>query len=249
MFDRIDPEKAAQTFFGCSPEDICPVCLLTFSYASCREQVDDVTEFSGWRKGFTGTYKGQKLSVIVPGMGSTAAGDAVVFLGHLNCRVVVYTGAAGGFGECTLGDILVPTKAVVGEGFSQYYTQMKEVFPDESLLETAKRRYSGKRTHFEPIFTIGSIAAQKRDLLANLEHEGIAGIDIETSAIFTASSFCSISCVAVHYISDLPLNRSLLDFFTIDERKSIAQGHKTGMNMALELVHSLSGQHGTLHAL
>ena len=240
MFDHVNAEKAAKIFFGCTPEDICPVCLFTWSYTPYLEQFTDVVEFGGWRKGFSGTYNGQRISVIVPGMGATAAGDAVVFLKYLNCQRIVYAGAAGGFGECELGDIIVPTRAVIGEGFSQYYTKMKESLPNEDLLKIAKKRFSEKKIHYRPIFTIGSIGAQKRNLLLQLEKKGIGCIDIETSAIFTASSHSNISCIAIHYISDLPLKRSLLDFFSTDELRNITRGYKTTINMALELTQYLS---------
>lgn len=242
MFDKIEPERAARIFFGCSPEDIHPVCLLTFSYTSYHELLEDVTEFSGWRKGFTGTYRGHKMSVIIPGMGSTAAGDTVAFLKYVNCKTIIYSGAAGGFGACDLGDIIVPTKAVIGEGFSQYYTRMREVTPDNELLQRVRKSYAGERIHFKPIFTIGSIAAQRRNLLLELERQGMGCIDIETSAIFTASSFFSISSIAVHFISDLPLKRSLLNSFTTEEYMQISQGNKRCMNLVLSLMCLLSGQ-------
>ncbi len=235
MFDHVDPEKAARIFFGCTPRDIHPVCVLTWLYAPYREHFEDVVEFAGWRKGFSGTHKGHPLSVIVPGMGPCAAGDAVIFLKYTGCTTIIYSGAAGGFAKCSLGDVLVPTKAVIGEGFSQYYTEAKEIFPDRELLETVRKKYLGERIHFEPIFTIDSIAAQKKDLLLELERKGVAGIDIETSAIFTASSYCNTSCVAIHYISDLPLERSLLDSFAIDELKNIKDGLKRAVYMSLGL--------------
>lgn len=243
MFDSIDPEKAARIFFGCTPEDINPVCILTWLYTPYREHVEEVAEFAGWRKGFSCIYKNQPLSVISPGMGACAAGDAIIFLRYVGCTTIVYSGAAGGFGNCSLGDIFVPTRAVIGEGFSQYYTAMKEAYPNGELLEAVKKTYPERRIHFKPIFTIGSIAAQKRDFLFQLEKEGIGSIDMETSAIFTASSHCDISCVALHYISDLPLRRSLLDSFTLDEFKNIRNGYEIAIDMALELVCTLSGHH------
>ncbi len=162
-------------------------------------------------KGFTGTYNGQRISVIETGMNPSRVGDLVLWLKDIVSHVL-FTGSVGTLSEdLEIGDYFIPFKAVDGEGFSHYHHD----------LPSEQRFYNAHRTSIHPhlqqrcrsfpikngtVYTIGSLAAEENTLfLEFLRAQGISALDMETSALYTAAEKTGIQALAFHYVSDRPL--------------------------------------------
>lgn len=218
MFDQNESRKVIQTAFGCKPEDISSHVFLTL-FARKKDFEDlfphGMIEYFGWWKTITGKIDSQKVTVIVPGVGPSVAGDCVILLKYTPCRVLVYTGFVGSLNdEHRVGDLIIPMKAYIGECFSRYHGGKRISYPDEKLsrffvdcLQTSQNNY---KVHIGKIFTIESITGETADFLLRLKQRHIDCIDMETSAIFTASCQNNIRCCAVHCISDFPLKEHIL---------------------------------------
>ena len=187
MIDEIDPEKFINEIYGCEPRDVAETVILTPGkkfFDGLKEKVDVKKEFKGFLEGFTGHYKGKRVSVIRSLVGSPVASDAAYFLRFTPCKNVIYSGAIGALKEnIGIGDIIVPTGAVRGEGASKYHAE--EWYPAVAsfeLLRTAapilEESFSrlGVKVHYGIIYTTDSFAAETREFLENLAKMNIIGI-------------------------------------------------------------------------
>ncbi|MCW4021073.1 MAG: hypothetical protein NWF14_07605, partial [Candidatus Bathyarchaeota archaeon] len=127
MIDEANSEKFTRQIFGCDPEDISETVVLTYKRQSIKElkkKVEVLKEFKGFLEGFTGRYDGRTVSAVKILVGSPVASDATYFLRFTPCKNIIYTGSVGALQEdIKIGDIIVPTGAVRGEGASKYHVE------------------------------------------------------------------------------------------------------------------------------
>lgn len=201
---------------------------------SCFDRLEDfkriytkniLCEFKGYYSGITINLEGRHISVIYTGSGDSKVGDAVLALDGSRCKAIIYNGTAGGVGNrVARGEFFIPREAVIGEGFSTYYKDMKPdryknisfASPDmlkmfEEYASTSKNLKT--RAHYSKIFTIDSIFAETQEFLAEMQLNGCEAIDMETSAFYTAAQVIKKKCLAVHYISDLPQEEQNYNMF------------------------------------
>lgn len=216
MIDETDPRKFIREIYGCEPGDVSETVILTPGRKlldGLKEKVDVEKEFKGFLEGFTGLYEGKRVSVIRSSVGSPVASDAAYFLRFTPCRNIVYTGAIGALKEnIGIGDIIVPTGAIRGEGASKYHAE--EWYPAVAsfellrktapILEDAFSRL-GVNVHYGIIYTTDSFTAEKGEFLEKLGKMNIVGIEMETSAIFTIANLQGRNVMAIHVVSDNPM--------------------------------------------
>lgn len=187
-------------------------------------------EFSGAYKGFNLDFNKKRLTVVITGPGSSRVGDAVLALQDTRCRVVLYSGAAGGISEnIRVGDLAVPSSAIIGDGFSRYHTNIfeKDILSNysqcsEDLIQKFKN-YIGEEANFSvhsgEIFTTESLFSETEEFLTHLKRSNISFIDMETSAFFTAAKKIDVKSMAIHYVSDLPGRGDLPNIFNKECKK------------------------------
>lgn len=176
-----------------------------------------VSEFGAFYKGFNLSFNKKILTVITTGSGSSRVGDAILALEGTPCRFVFYTGAAGGLGKrICVGDLIVPERAIIGDGFSRYHKTVFEndllsnySLASQCLIERfksyAESNFSSSQTiFFGDMFTTESLFSETKTFLSELENHDVTAIDMETSAFFTATQKLALNAMAIHYISDLP---------------------------------------------
>ena len=192
-------------------------------------------------------YQGIKVSredteytVIRCGLGDRLLGDAVLFLGeNTAAEEILFTGSCGGMNGCGMGDIVLCERAFNGEGFSRYHkdgfrmsdvTGSGEYEPaDERYIRELKGFFSswseGKSAlRSGDIFTIGSLAAEKKEALTHIKDRGFIGVDMEMSAVYRAARAAGIKAAGVLIVSDLPLERPLWEGLTPGEREEYNKG-------------------------
>jgi len=223
LINEIDPEKFINEIYRCEPKDVAKTVILTPGRKfldGLKEKVDVEKEFKGFLEGFTGRYGGKPVTVIMTLVGSPVSSDAAYFLRFTPCKNIIYTGAVGALKEnIEIGDIIVPTGAVRGEGASKYHA--KEWYPAvasfellrtaDPILEEAFSRL-GVNVHYGIIYTTDSFAAETREFLGNLAKMNIIGIEMKTSDIFTIANLQGKHVVAIHVVSDNPIvGKSLVE--------------------------------------
>ena len=209
FMDSKDQHVVAKVF-GCPMNAIAENVIVTFEdrLNHFAQFLDTPVHFGLWWKGITGTYQNTPVSIIVCGMGASQAGDCVMFLGHTECSQLLFSGCAGALAPTLRrGDLIVVKEALIGEGFSPYFSHAERVLSHPELVnKIVAYAYSNHiALHESLIFTTGSLYAETRSFLTSVRERGADCVDMETSAVLTAAAYKGIPASALHYISDLPL--------------------------------------------
>ncbi len=223
MMPEGSPSEFTQTLYGCEPEDISEVVILTpfdSTLKDLKARAEKVTEFRGFCSGFTGQFNGSQGTVINCRIGSPAASDCTYYLRFTPCRSIIYTGLIGALQPAIrVGDIIVPTAAFRGEGASKYFVD--EAYPavaDFKLLRTVSAvlesafRDTEIGLHYGPIYTTDAFAAETKEFLEAWSERQLLGIEMETSAIYVLASLYGMKAASIHIVSDNPvMKKSFFD--------------------------------------
>ncbi|MFH1877583.1 MAG: hypothetical protein ABH883_02100 [Candidatus Omnitrophota bacterium] len=245
-------EKMFKFCFGCAPAEIARQVILTpfFPLKAYMENCKAAREFRGrLYRGFTAPAGSSEITVIQCGIGDRLLGDAVMFLSITGAERIIFNGTCGGFKGCGISDILVADNAFNGEGFSRYYGRnapLENIFSsgelvsaDKTLTLSLKKFLSGKKVYYNPgenvnIFTIGSLAAEKNDILSRIEERGFKGLEMELSAVYKASISTGIPAAGLLVVSDLPLARPLWEELSPAEKKLFSEKMNEVMKLTVE---------------
>ncbi len=122
-------------------------------------------------------------------------------------RKIIFMGWCGSVSDTVgIGDIIVPTAALIDEGTSRHY-QVKDTraaFPSESLLNVLKRALDQNRIHFHqgPIWTTDAVYRETRQKVELFQRQGAIGVEMEISALFSVAEFRGIEIVALVTVGD-----------------------------------------------
>ncbi len=247
--DLGDPGRVVAEVFGCRPDQVADAVVVSpfVPLAAFRRHVEVVTAELAppfFYRGFTGVVRGRPVTVIHTGVGPSRVGDCLGFLALTPARRVVFAGAVGGLGpDHGIGDWFVPTAVADGEGFTRY---VREPFPD--LVAAAPRldglpgrdgpegRFLASRgmvVRDGPVFTIGSIAFESRDNLLALRAAGYRAVEMELSALYAAAGHHGLEPRVLTYVSDLPLESSLWQPRSADEKAALKAAYRALPELAL----------------
>jgi len=126
-----------------------------------------------------------------------------------------------------VGDVIVPTAALRGEGASKYFVE--ESYPAvadfgllRSLASTLDEVYgdTDHTVHYGPIYTTDAFAAETDEFLELWRSRNLLGIEMETSVVYTIAALYGMKAVSFHVVSDNPLlKKSFFDPLTDDEKR------------------------------
>lgn len=174
-----------------------------------------------------------------PTYGAARAVEPVHVLGLCGTPLAVQVGSCGGLqpGVHT-GDVVVPLTAVIGEGASQYYGGQGSSAADPVLAATAARglRERGHTVHEGPAVTTSALLAQPAELLAGWSARGLLGVDMETSAVFSAAAAAGVRAASMLFVWDELPHRSWTDAFSAEERAAQAGAEQAVFEVALSLL-------------
>lgn len=229
MYENIKDDIIVRTLFGCDPSDISRNVIISpiWSLGSFLEKADKVKKtFKGWYRGVAIIYKGMDVTIINSCIGAPLTGDCVIALGYTYCKNILFSGSAGGINDnYNFGDLLICSCAVIGEGFSRYHKDSlhKDCFGEEVAGSTElaeilfkktkeKAGKAGLNTHQGRIYTTDSILGENEESFAFMKDRGCDAVEMELSAVFTASKKIGRKAAGLITISDLPLKtKSLFD--------------------------------------
>ncbi len=160
--------------------------------------------------------------------------------GELGTPVVVQIGSCGSLqpGIAT-GDIILPERATIGEGASQYYGGQDQSLADLALVDRAEAAFvdRGFRVHRGSQFTTSALLAQPPERVTAWHEAGHLAVDMETSAVFSAAAWFGMRAVSLLFAwDDLLRQRSWLDPFSVEETAAQQRANAALMEVALELV-------------
>ena len=199
--------------------------------------LEDVTQFNNVRGmlGFTGYYKGKRVSVMGSGMGIPSA---LIYYHELynfyGVETIIRIGTCGGFQDKTnLRDIIVATAAHTSSSLMKGKFGEIQFAPTptfELLLEAKKYEDEHKdiTCHFGSVLCSDEFYNQTSpDIAKNLKQYGVLALEMESAALFMTALAAGKKSLAIFTVSDKPGEEE-----TAEQRET---GYTNMMNMALEI--------------
>lgn len=177
-----------------------------------------------------GRYDGVPVAYC-PAYGAARAVEPVHVLATCGTPRVVQIGSCGGFGVPT-GSVVVSDAATIGEGASQYYGGVGVSRPTAALVERAAALLPG--AHVGPTVSTDALLAQSPELLAQWAQHHL-GVDMETSAVFSAARHFGMEAVSLLFVWDELPGRSWTDAFTPEETAAQREANALTYRTALSL--------------
>lgn len=228
--------------FGLSPSLLPETVIITpvFPIKRFAESCQEVKTFRGRiYRGIKAVKNGKEFAVIYSGIGSALAGDAVLALENASVGRIIFAGLCGGLSSCGIGDIIVGEGAFNGEGFTRYHGErfnMAEIFANgevvgansgyTAVLKEFFNRHLDDKNILKSgnLFTIGSLIAEERKNVIDIEKKGYIGIEMELSSVYSAANKTRQKASAVMLVSDLPLKKPIGESLSAEERKRYNSG-------------------------
>ena len=223
------------------PEDRVPEVLLLRGTRNLRrqrdrhaERFDDVLEIGSPNGLFEDLFLARhgELEIAYASVyGDSMASEITHVFGVLGTTHVIQTGCCGGLqpGVHT-GDLVIPARAVSGEGAARYYVSETSnlrasaelVRPAASLVRSCWAYHTGV------MFTISALLAEGRAELEAWADAGYAAVDMETATTFAVAEHFGMNRVSISFVFDNPLlGETLVD--TGDEGASRRQRGEDAM--------------------
>src|SRR5512136_2723400 len=118
----ISAEDVVRLGLRCDPSSICENVLITplwrqETFLGIAELAETVTP----EVVYTLRYRGRLVTLIRSGIGAPQTGDAMLALACTPCKRVVFVGSVGGLvSGMRIGDLMIPTESISGDGFCRY---------------------------------------------------------------------------------------------------------------------------------
>ena len=184
---------------GVSGGDVAPVVMLCGNperVELIRDKMDDV-QAVGKKRGYiayTGTFRGEAVSVASSGLGSPSVAISVEELGVAGGRVFIRVGSCASCQpNVDVGDVIISTGGVRDEGTSHYYAPT--IFPAladyevvEALSNTAHEH--GVSFHRGIVRSTDSFyeGERKREIIDQWRSLRVLAFEMESSCLFTVAT-------------------------------------------------------------
>ncbi len=165
-----------------------------------------VTEERGML-GFTGTYKGEPVSVQTTGMGCPSASIVTEELVQLGAKNLLRVGTCGGYSrDLQLGDLIVATAATPQDGTVSSITRGVPYAPAahfdivHAAHHAAER--AERRTSVGPIVSSDLFYDPEEDPATLWGELGVLAVEMEAAAIFTIAAMHGVRAGCLLTVSD-----------------------------------------------
>jgi len=172
--------------------------------------LEDVTQFNSIRNmfGFTGTYKGKKVSVMGTGMGVPSIGiysyELIHFYGVKN---LIRVGSCGAFDEnLKLYDVIIAQGACTDSNYADQYdlSGTYSAIASYDLLSKAVKsaEEKGVDVHVGNILTSDVFYSQKEDSWKQWAKMGVLAAEMETYALYCNAASAGVNALTILTVSD-----------------------------------------------
>jgi uridine phosphorylase len=121
------------------------------------------------------------------------------------CKIL-FLGWCGAISEnVKIGDIILPTSAIIDEGTSGHYISDKsESVPSEGIVAQSRQvlRNAGLKFHQGIIWSTDAVYRETRDRVAYFQKKDVLSVEMETSSIFTVGRFRDVQVGGILVVSD-----------------------------------------------
>ncbi len=158
--------------------------------------------------GFTGTYKGRRISVMGSGMGIPSATlYAHELFSFFGVQTIIRMGTAGGIGEdCPVRSLVIAMTASTNSNYCMQYCFPGQLSPqaDFGLLRTAVNYAEGKGINVKvgSVFTSDVFYNMYPDATKKYMDMGILAVEMETAGIYWEAMASKKRALSILSISD-----------------------------------------------
>ena len=157
--------------------------------------------------GYTGTYKGEPVSVQATGMGCPSAAIVTEELIELGARNLVRVGTCGGYHrDLRLGDLIIATAATPQDGTVSSITRGLPYAPAAhfDIVHAAHHaaESAGRKTFVGPIVSSDLFYDPQEDPATLWSKLGVLAVEMEAAAIFTLSAMRGVRAGCLLTVSD-----------------------------------------------
>jgi purine-nucleoside phosphorylase len=183
-------------------------------------------------------HRPEGFSVAGPFVGAPYAVMLLETLIARGARRIIFLGWCGAVSDrAKIGDIILPTSAVIDEGTSKHYGatdngRMSVSFP---LVSRISRLLKKNDIDFQPgaVWSTDAVFRETRQRVAAYQQSGILAVDMETSALCSVANFRGVDLGAILVVSD---ELSSLTWRPGFKHKKFAEGRKTACRVIKELI-------------
>lgn len=204
MTPHINAEKNAFAEIVLMPGDPLRAKYIAENYLEDAKQVCDVRNMFG----YTGTYKGKKISVMGHGMGVPSVSIYVTeLINHYGVKKIIRIGSAGGVAqEINVRDIIVATGASTASATNRtrFAGYDYAAVPDFEMLKTCWQTAEDKNisVKFGCVFTNDLFYGTDENLMPALLKMNILACEMETAALFALAAETRIQALSILTVSD-----------------------------------------------
>lgn len=195
------------------PQDIAETVLLPGDPLRAQgiankllEEVSCYNEVRGML-GYTGTFKGKRVSVQGTGMGMPTTAIYTHELIGLGVKRLIRVGTCGAYqSDMEIGDVLIAMSASTDSSINQHIFSHKDYAPtaDYGLLAKAVNLAEVMNLKVK----VGNILSSDSFYNANPDHwkkwaeYGVLGVEMETSALYTIAAKSNVEALSILTVSD-----------------------------------------------
>jgi uridine phosphorylase len=167
-------------------------------------------------------------SIFGPFIGAPSAGILLETAISWGVKEIVFVGWCGAVApDIQIGDIILPNMAMIDEGTSKNYNprEINESKPSFTLQNRLKKRLSDKRVMFHEgsIWTTDAIFRETQKKVAHYQQQGVLGVEMEASALFSIGLFRNIEVGCLLVVSDTVASHQWIQGFSHPKFKESRQ--------------------------
>ena len=216
------------------PGDYAEACLLPGDPLRAKyiaeTFLDDIAERNRERGmlGYTGTFRGEPVSVQATGMGCPSAAIVVEELVQLGVRRLLRVGTCGGLQtDLELGDLIVAVSAVPADGTARHYTGGEPHAPtaDWELVHGAVHaaRELGKRVRVGAVASSDTFYDPDAERHQRWSERGVLAVEMEAAVLFTLAALRNVQAGCVLTVSDIVVGGAFTRITDRDLRQAVDQ--------------------------
>lgn len=202
----INPQKGKSTpdlgpvvIMAATETDMGSLCsLLQFNRENCRKLF-----VSRLYKRFDNS---KNIALAGPIVGAPYAVMVLETLIAWGARRILFVGWCGAIADhLGVGNILLPTSAIIDEGTSRHYNAGDPISrPSESLISEMRQLMQEHATEYREgaIWTTDAVFRETRDKVTAFRNRGALAVDMEMSALFTVARFRGVEMAGLLVVSD-----------------------------------------------
>lgn len=155
--------------------------------------------------------KGDLSSAVLAGpiVGAPYAAMLMETLIAWGARQFIFLGWCGSISkDVKIGDIIVPTRAIIDEGTSTHYSgnslASNVSHPGAISLDRIRQQFSREKMHFHAgaVWTTDAIFRETPEKIRHFTAQGASAVDMETSALFAIACYRGVEIGSILVVSD-----------------------------------------------